>query len=89
MEQGLDESVNDAEETFTPSLPRLTAAEVELVLGNPGPTEDQLILTVLDITGRTIALLAKNVPTANPDQVLFVLPKGGIEVTRGETYQRN
>jgi hypothetical protein len=60
--------------------------EVELVVGNPGPKEDQLTLTVLDGTGRTMAEVTKKVPTADSDQVLFVIPKDGIEVTPGETH---
>jgi hypothetical protein len=79
--------VNDAEQTFTPSLPRLMGIEVELGVANPGPEEDQLTLTVLDITGRTIAAVTKKVPKADSDQVLFVIPKEGIEVTPGETYR--
>jgi hypothetical protein len=39
--------VNDAEQTFAPSLTRPVGAEVELVVGNPGAAEDQLTLTVL------------------------------------------
>jgi hypothetical protein len=79
--------VNDAEETFTPSLPRLLAVEVELVVGNPGPKEDDMTLTVLDATGETVASLTETVYPSDCDHTLFVIPKGGIEVTPGQTYR--
>jgi hypothetical protein len=79
--------VNDAEQTFTPSLPRLTAVEVELVVGNRGAKEDQLTLTLLDTTGQNLAVVAQSVPVANADHVLFPFPKGGVEVSPGQTYR--
>lgn len=79
--------VNDAEETFTPSLPRLLAIEVELVVGNPGPEEDDLTLEVFDATGETVASLTKTVRPSDCDHTLFVIPRGGIEVTPGQTYR--
>jgi|ERR1700722_4565591 hypothetical protein len=79
--------VNDAEETFTPSLPRLLAIEVELVVGNPGPKEDDLTLEVFDATGETVASLTQTVYPSDCDHTLFVIPKGGIEVTPGQTYR--
>lgn len=79
--------VNDVEQTFTPSLKRLVGVEVELVVGNAGAPEDHLTLTVLDATGRTVALVTENVQTADSDQVMFVIPEGGVEVTPGQTYR--
>ena len=79
--------VNDVEQTFTPSLTRLTGVEVELVVGNAGPAKDQVTLTVLDATGQTRAVMTQSVPTADCDQVMFVIPKGGVEVTPGQTYR--
>jgi hypothetical protein len=79
--------VNDAEQTFTPSLPRLAGVEVELVVGNAGAAEDQLTLTVLNATGRTVAVVTENVQTADCDQVMFVIPNGGVEVTPGQAYR--
>jgi hypothetical protein len=78
--------LNNAEQSFTPSLPRLIAVEVELVVGNPGATEDELTLVVLDSSGRTLAGVTRWVPAANPDQVVFVISKDGIEVSSGQTY---
>jgi hypothetical protein len=79
--------VNDAEQTFTPSLTKLMGAEVELLVGNTGTTEDDLTLTVLDATGRTLAAVTQSVSAANCDQVMFVIPNGGLEVTPGQTYR--
>jgi hypothetical protein len=79
--------VNDAEQTFTPSVPRLLGVEVELVVGNAGAAEDQLTLTVLNATGRTVAVMTENVQTADLHQVMFVIPSGGVEVKPGQTYR--
>jgi len=79
--------VNDVEQTFSPSLTRLTGVEVELVVGNAGPAKDQVTLTVLDATGQTRAVMTQSVPTADCDQVMFVIPKGGVEVTPGQIYR--
>ena len=79
--------VNDVEQTFTPSVPRLLGVEVELVVGNAGAAEDQLTLTVVSATGRTVAVVTENVQTADRDQVMFVIPSGGIEVKPGQTYR--
>lgn len=81
--------VNDVEQTFTPSLPRLVGVEVELVVGNPGAVDDQLTLTVLDTTGETMAVVTEDVRTADCDQVLFVIPKGGAKIIPGRTYRLN
>jgi hypothetical protein len=43
--------VNDVEQTFTPSVAKLTRVEVELIAGNPPPEgdgEDYVTLRVLD-----------------------------------------
>jgi hypothetical protein len=78
--------LNDVEQSFTPSLPRLLGVEVELVVGNPGPPEDELTLTVLDTRRRTLAVVTQPVETSGCDHTMFVIPKNGIEVTPGETY---
>lgn len=84
--------VNDVEQTFTPSLPRLLAVEVELVAGNPGrgkggSTEDELTLIVLDKAGETVALVTQTVNESNCDHAMFLIPKDGMEVTPGESYR--
>ena len=79
--------VNDVEQTFTPSLTKLVGVEVELAVGNAGPAKDQVTLTVLDATGRTISVVTESVQTADCDQVMFVIPKGGVEVTPRQTYR--
>lgn len=79
--------VNDVEQGFTPSLPRLTAVEVELVVGNPGAKADDLTLSVLDSTGQVLAVATQSVSSANPDRVMFQFARGGIEVTPGQIYR--
>ena len=79
--------VNDAEQTFTPSLAKLMGVELELLVGNAGPTEDQLTLTVLDATGRSLAVVTETVATAECDRVMFVIPQGGVEITPGQPYR--
>ncbi len=69
--------VNDAEQGFSPSLPKLTGVEVELLEGNAGAKEDELTLTVLDPAGQALAVVTKIVSTANCDQVMFVIRKTG------------
>jgi hypothetical protein len=86
-DKGWTNLVNDVQQTFTPSLTRLEGVEVELVVGNAGAAEDHLTLTVLDATGRTVAVATESVQTAECDQVMFVIPKGGVEVTPGQTYR--
>ena len=79
--------LNDTEQRFEPSLPRLLAVEVELVVGNPGPTEDELTLTVMDSSGQVLGSAMRTVPVSNCAHTMFVFPKEGIEVTPGQTYR--
>jgi len=79
--------MNVVEQSFTPSLSKLAAVEVELVVGNPGPREDELTLTLLDAQDHTLAVVAQKVATENPDHVLFNLPAGGVSVSPGELYR--
>ena len=79
--------LNDAQQTFSPSLPILRAVEVDLVVANPGPKEDDLTLTILDEAGETLLSLTKTVPISDCDHALFVIPKDGMEITPGRTYR--
>ena len=78
--------LNDAEESFTPSASKLLGVEVELVVGNPGKSEDELTLTILDAHGEDIAGVTQKVQTKNCDHVMFVIPSGGVEVMPGLVY---
>lgn len=78
--------VNDVRQSFTPSLPKLVAVEVQLVLANPGPPDENLTLTLLDSSGRSIAEVSKSVPAADFDRVLFLFPSGGVAVAPGQLY---
>src|SRR5215469_1937706 len=78
---------NDVEQSFTPSVNKLTAIEVGLLVGNGGVKEDDLMLIVTDSGGHTLATISERIPTADCDRVLFVMPMGGIDVTAGGTYR--
>lgn len=54
--------LNDVEQSFIPTLPKLQAVEVQLVLGNPGHSKALLTLTVLDSQGRALSTVKKLVP---------------------------
>lgn len=79
--------LNVVEQSFIPSLPKLRAVEVELVVGNPGPDEDELTLMVLDEQDQKLAIVSQTVEAAKSERVLFTLPKGGIELTPGQVYR--
>jgi hypothetical protein len=73
-------------QTFTPSLPWLTAVEVELVVANPGPANAEVTMTLGDTEGKLLAVVSKTVPVADCRHVLFVLPQGGLQVSPGQVY---
>jgi hypothetical protein len=79
--------VNDAQQTFTPSMPRLLAIDVGLVVANDGPLDDELTLTVMDTTGEVVAVVTEVVQASDCDRVMFTIPKDGIDVTPGQTYR--
>ena len=79
--------VNDVEESFTPSVPRLLAVEVELVVGNAGEPQDDLTLSVKNSAGDELVSVTQTVKTQDSGHVLFLLPEGGIEVTPGDLYR--
>lgn len=78
--------VNDVRQTFTPSLPRLTRIEVELVVANPGPSDEEVMMFLQDAEGETLANVSKTVPVADCGHVLFVFPNGGVQVSPGQVY---
>jgi hypothetical protein len=78
---------NDVQQSFTPSMPKLLAVEVDLLVGNPGPPDDDLTLTVLDEKGHELAVVTKTVQASHCDHAIFVLPKHGIDVQPGQTYR--
>jgi hypothetical protein len=78
---------NVAEQSFTPSLPKLPGVEVELIVGNRGESEDELTLTILDASGQTVAAVTQEVQTAHCDHVMFAMPVGGVEVSPRQLYR--
>ena len=78
--------LNVAEQSFTPSSSKLLGVEVELVVGNPGEAEDELTLTIVDANNKELAIVTQKVQVANPDQVMFGMPTGGVELLPGQIY---
>jgi len=79
--------LNDVEQTFTPLLPRLTSVEVELVVANPGPSEEELTLNLLDAEGEVLAVVTKSVSVEECGHVRFFLPSGVWQVSPGQVYR--
>ena len=77
---------NDLRQSFTPSLPKLTGVELELVVGNPGPASSTVTMTLLNAKGEVLSVVSKTVPVDDCGHVLFVFPKGGWRVSPGEVY---
>lgn len=78
--------LNDAEQTFVPSLPRLTSVEVGLVVGNLGPPDEDLSLSLINPEGEVFAVILKTVPVEDCGQVRFLFPNGGAQVSPGLVY---
>jgi hypothetical protein len=78
--------LSGARQTFTPSLARLTSVEVELVVANPGPPDDEVTMMLLNGEGVTLAAVSKTVSVDDCGHVLFRLPNGGLRVSPGQTY---
>lgn len=78
--------LNDVRQTFTPSLPKLTSVEVELVVANPGPSDDELTMHLADADGEVLATVSQTVPVADCHHVLFVFSNGGLQVSPGQVY---
>ena len=78
--------LNDTEESFTPSLPRLMGVEVELIVGNPGEPDDELTLTIWDAQHQELATVTQVVKVDDADHVMFLMPNGGVPINRGSVY---
>jgi hypothetical protein len=63
--------LNDVRQSFTPSLPKLVAVEVELVVGNPGASADTLMMKLMYPSGRPIVLTSKTVQTRSARYLSF------------------
>jgi hypothetical protein len=77
---------NLVRQTFTPSRPRLTAVEVQLVTANPGAGSAELSMMVLNAAGVGMAYVFKTVTSADCGHVVFFLPGGGLPVSPGQVY---
>lgn len=78
--------LNKSEQSFTPSLPRLLAVEVELIVGNPGPPKDELTLTIRDAEDEELISVTRTVRVDDADRMTFLMPEGGLPVTPGRVY---
>jgi len=78
---------NDVQQSFQPSLPKLLAVEVDLLVGNPGTDEDDLTLTILDAKGQELAVVTETVQASDCEHTIFVVSKDGIAVQPGQTYR--
>jgi hypothetical protein len=78
--------LNNVRQRFVPSRPTLTSAEVELVVANPGPSQDSVTLTVLNSTGEPLVQVSKFVQTADCSHVVFTFPNGGLALSPGQVY---
>jgi hypothetical protein len=78
--------LNDVRQTFTPSLPRLSRVEVELVVANPGPSDGEITMFLGNAEGEVLADVSKTVPVADCGHVQFVFPNGGLQVSPGQVY---
>ena len=77
---------NDVRQTFRPTMPKLTAVEVNLTVANPGPQEEEVTLQVLNAAGDLLATVSRSVPVSESSHALFVFPEGGVTLTPGEVY---
>jgi hypothetical protein len=77
-------NLKNARQDFVPSLPRLTAVEVELVVANSGPESDEV---TLGVGNKEVGdVVSKTVTVDDCSHVLFLLPKGGLQVVPGQVY---
>ena len=80
-------SVPFLRESFVPSLPNLTAVEVELLAAHPNPLATGHIQMLISSEKKgIIANVSKAVSTGDCSHVLLLLPKGGVKVSPGHVY---
>jgi hypothetical protein len=73
-------------QSFTPSTPILTGVEVQLVNANPGPSQAEVELKLLNAKGDVLSVVSREVSADDCQHVLFALPTGGWRVSPGHTY---
>jgi hypothetical protein len=71
-------------QTFVPTLPRLTKVEVELAVLNPGKSEDDLDIWLLNSKGETLAHASKSIPAPAAGWATFVFPN--LDLVPGDSY---
>ena len=83
--EGWTTLVNPLRQKFIPSLPKLNSIEVELVVGNPGPTQGVVTLMLENADGQGVLEAEKTVAADDCAHVRFLLP-AGVAVSAGKTY---
>ena len=86
-DRGWTNLINDVEQTFVPSLHKLTGIEVELLVGNVGKKQEDLTLVVMDAAGKRLVSVTQSVSAGDCDHLMFVMPESGVAVTPGLTYR--
>jgi len=79
--------LNDVQQSFTPSVSRLTSLEVELILANPGPPSANVTMTLLDADAKPLVTMWKSVSADDCAKVRFALPGGGLAVSSGQKHR--
>ncbi len=77
-------NLRNARQDFVPLLPRLMGVEVELVVANPGLESAEVTMGVGDKEVGDV--ISKTVTVNECSHVLFLLPKGGLQVVPGQAY---
>lgn len=85
-DKGWTNLVNDTEQSFIPTQPRLRGVEVELIVANPGDPDDELTLTIRDAQGQKVATVTQIVKVDDADHVMFLMSNDGISLTPGRVY---
>jgi hypothetical protein len=78
--------LNDARQKFIPSRPRLTSTQVDLVVANPGQSQDTVTLTLLNSAAQPLVQISRIVEAADCAHVAFAYPNGGLTVSPGQVY---
>lgn len=56
------------------------------MVANPGPDNDEVNMSLANAEGAGLAFVSKTVETAHCSHVLFLFPKGGLQVLPGQVY---
>jgi hypothetical protein len=60
--------------------------EVELIVGNAGPSDGEITMYLRDAGGGVLAVVSRIVTVTDCSHVRFVFPNGGLAVSPGQVY---